>query len=174
MADAAAWRVAFAKQAQADLDARDFLVSSPQLSSCHQLHFLQMACEKLCKAHLCRHGSDPAEIQSSHAYIASVLPSIARQHLARTARQIPKSRSRVLGAIRKLARRIELLAPAVDAGGRHPANCEYPWETADGSIAVPAEFNFRFDLLYEEGGRHLLKILRVAVRELIQSEPTPQ
>lgn len=70
--------------------------------------------------------------------------------------------------MRKLARRIELLAPAVDAAGRHPANCEYPWENPNGEIIAPMEHNFGFEALYERGGRHLMKLLRTAAADLVE------
>ena len=45
------WARAYAKQALSDLDAREkfALAGAPK---CHRLHFLQMAAEKVCKAHL--------------------------------------------------------------------------------------------------------------------------
>jgi len=70
MPTGAEWRVAYAKQAQVDPHAREKLPEDPKLSACQQLHFLQMACEKICKAYLCGRGTDPAALQTSHAYIA--------------------------------------------------------------------------------------------------------
>jgi hypothetical protein len=163
----AQWRVAFARQAKADLDAREALLQHPELPQCQQLHFLQMACEKVCKAHLCgTPGVDPATLQASHAYTESVLPTIVRQQFAVQSRHRPRDRSWLIAAIRKLARKIELLAPSVRAGGSHPANCEYPWVGADGAVRVPAEHNFNLDLLHEPGGRHLIKALYGAVEQL--------
>lgn len=50
-----------------------------------KLHFLQMACEKVCKAHLClQPGADPKDYQSSHAYTAKNLGIIVKQQLALT------------------------------------------------------------------------------------------
>src|SRR5262249_52791508 len=141
------WRVAYAKQAKADLEAREQLLRNPTLPDCQQLHFLQMACEKICKAYLCGQSADPATLQSSHAFIAGPLPIIARQQFARQSGHGQKDRSWMIGAIRKLARKIELLAPAVQAGGAVPANCEYPWVGPDGAVKVPAEHNFQLDLL---------------------------
>ncbi|MEW6249344.1 MAG: hypothetical protein AB1716_01755 [Planctomycetota bacterium] len=68
--------------------------------------------------------------------------------------------------LRKLARQIELLAPAVDDAGRSPANCEYPWPSPDGRIIAPAEHAFGLGLLHEKAGATLLKILRAAITEL--------
>jgi hypothetical protein len=167
MPSEAAWRVAFAKQAIADLQARERILQHPDLPDCHQLHYLQMACEKICKAHLCARGTDPLSLQTSHAYVARVLPIIARQQFSMRAKKPQKDRSWLIGAIRKLARKIELLAPAVKGGGAHPANCEYPWVASDGELRIPCEHNFQIDLLYEEAGRHLLKTLYAAADDLI-------
>jgi hypothetical protein len=163
------WRIGYAKQARADLRGREKLLEHRSLPDCQQLHFLQMACEKICKAYLCGQGTDPRSLQSSHAYVASVLPIIVRQQFAERAGKNQKDQSWMISAIRKLARRIELLAPAVDDGGWHPANCEYPWIGTDGSVRVPAEHNFQLDLLHEKAGRHLVKALYVAVDDLIGS-----
>src|SRR5689334_11266510 len=121
MATDADWRVAYAKQANADLQAREQLLRDPRLPDCQQLHFLQMACEKISKAYLCGHGTDPHTLQSSHAFIAGPLPITARQQFAMQSGRGQRDRSWMIGAIRKLARKIELLAPAVEAGGAVPA-----------------------------------------------------
>lgn len=162
------WASAFAKQAKSDLEAREQLLLAEKLPQCHQLHFLQMACEKLCKAYLIgAQRVDHLALSSSHAYVAKQLPLIARQFLARDAGRLPRE-TWVLDPIRELARRIELLAPAVTDGGRVPANCEYPWEAPDGTVVAPAEHNFGLIMLYERAGTTLLKVLRIAAEELSQ------
>lgn len=163
MATTVEWRLAFAAQAHADLQARDVLLQSPRLPACHQLHYLQMACEKVCKAYLCGTGAKPEVLRRSHAHIQQPLFEIAR-------RQFMRGRNRqsrwALEAIKKLARRIELLAPSVDDAGAVPSNCEYPWEDSAGRMQVPARFDFGIDLLTNSGGPLLLKVLRQAVDEL--------
>lgn len=130
-----------------------------------------MACEKLCKAHLCGQGEDPAFLRASHAHVSRTLPIIFRQHIAREAgKDVP--RAWVVQAVRVLARKIELLAPAVNDGGRHPANCEYPWAGPDGSVRAPCDHNFELDLLYARAGRKLMKVLYAAVEELAAETPT--
>lgn len=158
------WSVAYARQARSDLDARDCLIRCNHLPHCHELQFLQMATEKICKASLAQQGSSIDALRRSHAHIAKTLPQIVRQLLSRQSRQIPTNAG-ILGAIRKLARQIELLAPAVDDAGRTPSNCEYPWAASDGQIIIPAEHQFGFTLLYERSGRTLLKLLRQAADE---------
>jgi len=165
------WRIAYAKQALADLKARESLLQHPELPQCQELHFLQMACEKVCEAFLCGQGVDPETLRSSHAYISGPLPIIARQQFALQARKLYIDRTWVIQAIRALARKIELLAPAISNAGRQPSNCEYPWAGPDGVIQVPAEHNFGLDLLHEKAGRHLLKVLYTAAQELTRSQP---
>jgi hypothetical protein len=159
------WVQAFARQAASDLDARERLVGYNSLPACHSLHFLQMACEKLCKASLISAGSDPMQVQSSHAYIAKHLPTIVRLFMSREAGRLQRD-NWIVDAIRPLARRIELLNPAVDDGGRAPENCEHPWAGQDGSIVAPANYKFDFSMLFERAGVTLLKIVRQAAIEL--------
>jgi hypothetical protein len=159
------WVQAFARQAASDLDAREVLVADSSLPPCHALHFLQMACEKLCKASMISAGSDPLEIQRSHAFIAKHLPTIVRLYMSREAGSLPRD-NWIVDAIRPLARKIELLNPAVRDGGRSPQNCEYPWVLPNGSITAPADHRFEFSILFEKAGVALLKIVRQAAIDL--------
>jgi hypothetical protein len=158
------WRIAYAKQALADLRPRERLLEHSDIPQCQQLHFLQMACEKLCKAFLCGQGETPEKLRQSHAYIAGTLPVVARQQFARESVYI--DRTWIMKAIRSLARKIELLAPAVDDNGWSPANCEYPWAGPGGTVTVPAEFKFPMDFLYEDQGPRMLKLLFSAAEEM--------
>ena len=160
------WSRAFAAQAKADLDARDWLLQNPALHRCHELHFLQMACEKICKAYLmARPGIDPIALQGSHAYAAKNLPLIAKQFLSRQTTHLQRE-SHVIASIRALAEQIERLAPANDAGGTAPSNAEYPWQGRDGTIIVPAQHRFGLTLLYQKAGVTLMKILRATAEQL--------
>lgn len=167
MATARDWSRAYARQARADLCARDALCADRTLPACAQLHFLQMACEKLCKAHLCRSGSDPRDLQASHAYIAKTLPLIARElFIAEYGRNLT-GRAAVMAHIRHFAREIEILAPAVDANGTRLDNAEYPWEDALGALVVPAQYEFpNLNFLTSPTGRSFLKLVTIAVSEL--------
>jgi hypothetical protein len=160
------WSKAFARQSQSDFEARDHLLQNARLPQCHQLHYLQMAMEKLAKAHLVAEGSDSTTIQGSHAYIAKVIPLIVRQMLSRTS---GKGQAWVVDAIRQLTRKIELLAPAVDDGGAVPSNCEYPWQTANGEIVTPADHDFKLDLIFEKAGITMIKAVRARANELAGS-----
>jgi len=159
------WTQAFARQAASDLDARDVLAADRSLPACHALHFLQMACEKLCKASMISSGSDPMEVQRSHASIAKHLPTIVRFYMSQPAGTLPRD-NWIVDAIRPLARKIELLSPAVKAGGRSPQNCEYPWIASTGSVTAPADHRFDFSMLFDKAGVALLKIVRQAAVDL--------
>jgi len=56
MASAHDWANGFARQADADFRAWELYELHPEALAerCHKLLFLQMACEKLCKAHMIR------------------------------------------------------------------------------------------------------------------------
>ena len=76
MSSPSGWALGFARQADADFRAYELYASHPEAvaSECHVLLFLQMSCEKLCKAHLIQAGADPYSLQGSHAYITKTLP----------------------------------------------------------------------------------------------------
>ena len=81
MATNAEWAVGYARQAGADFATYLELQGNSSIPQCHKLQFLQMACEKLVKAHLIAGGTDPKTLQTSHAYVAGTLPVVIRQQL---------------------------------------------------------------------------------------------
>lgn len=160
------WGTAYALQAQADFAAWDWLQDA-ELPECQKLHFLQMACEKLTKAHLCKAGTDPKNVQSSHAYTKKNLPVVLRDQLV-----LQNVKSKVVKDILKYAKRlageIELLAPAVDEGGKRPDNCEYPWEDKQQKLWAPISYTFFTEqLLTEPHGRTVLKLIKASIDRLV-------
>ena len=81
MATPAEWADGYARQADADMKTWTALQGSADVAECHRLLFLQMACEKLCKAHLILGGTPPINLQSSHGYVAKPLPVVIRDQL---------------------------------------------------------------------------------------------
>ncbi len=165
------WRRGYAIQAQADLQTREFLrhPAASRIPDCHRLQFLQMACEKLVKAHLFTGNVLPANLLTSHAVIAKHLPGLVNEHYRRQkGRSMPRH---LFGQVRALSRQIELLAPAVDDAGRQPANCEYPWlDRGKNQVFVPAEYQFgNLDLPRQPAGRLILKVLPLAIAALVQA-----
>jgi len=148
------WARSYARQALSDLNAREALVNAGA-EKCHRLHFLQMAAEKTCKAYLATtNGHD--HVRKSHAYIARILPIIARQFYGVISRvRIPHWE---ISEIRRLAREIEMLAPACDGGEDRRDNTEYPWEGARGEIRTPCEYNFPN---VDDGSRQIVRLIRL-------------
>ena len=62
----------YIRQADADFRAWELYERHPEsvAGECHELLFLQMACEKLCKAHLISNNTPPQELRTSHALVA--------------------------------------------------------------------------------------------------------
>jgi hypothetical protein len=170
MSSADDWSRGFAVQAISDLAAREILLQSADLPECQQLHYLQMACEKVCKAHLYSEGQSALAFQTSHAYVAKVLPVVVTQHL-----KASRKYEWALRNIRHLARQIELLAPSVDDGGKRPDNCEYPWEDGHGQVFVRAEWTFpNLSLLTEPAGRMLIKTVVAVANRLAAQGARPE
>jgi hypothetical protein len=162
------WARAFAKQAEADHIAYNALASRADVPECQSLHFLQMMCEKLAKAHLYNTGAVSPYTQASHAYVAKVLPIVLRTTYARANRRRPKPW--LFEQIRGLAREIELLAPSIDGGGQRPDNCEYPWEDRAGQIHTPSEHDFpELNMAFKPAGVEVLKLIPLAIRDVLET-----
>src|SRR5215211_6949959 len=108
-----AWASAFAAQSQSDWQAYDLLAAATHLPACHQLHSLQMACEKIAKAYRCRDKTvNLEELLKRHVgfskFMGSFLtsPSLKEAYRGRAAQLSEVSR-----LARALAREIEKLAP---------------------------------------------------------------
>lgn len=166
MATSAEWATGYARQADADFQTYEKIQALP-VPECHKLQFLQMACEKLVKAHLCGRGTDPATLQGSHAYIANNLPVVLRQQAVVIHFTGGKVRA-ALNHARHLAQEIDALAPAVRRGGQRPDNCEYPWEDPGGTLHVPLDWSFQpSELIIRPAGRTVLKLIRGAIDRLL-------
>lgn len=162
------WRIGYARQAAADFQTMEVLESltSPALPSCQRLQFLQMACEKLVKAHLCGAGIDPLSLQSSHAYIAKNLILVLRQQPEFLSLTIAQARAIAVHA-KLLAAEIEILAPSVDRGGSRPDNCEYPWLDSAAILHVPLDWSFLpASLLLSRHGRTIKKLIQLAISRM--------
>lgn len=161
------WDRAFSRQAVADYRLWSILEAvepTARAPLCQRLMLLQMACEKLCKAHTYRTGSVPKDVQSSHAQIAKRLPAILREVMRAAGQSAhPHVQSVIVRKMERIGRELELLNPAVDDNGRRPDNCEYPWQDG-GVIRSPLDYAFVVaDLLRETPfGPRVLKLLKQA------------
>lgn len=166
MATNAEWAVGYARQAGADYATFLELRDNPSTPQCHRLQFLQMACEKLVKAHLIDGGTAPEALQTSHAYVANTLPVVIRQQLLLSGIESHNTAWNLEHA-RLIAEEIEMLAPAVRRDGSRPDNCEYPWEDAGGVLRVPVDWTFKPSaMLMARAARTFLKLVFDAIERL--------
>ncbi len=159
---------AFARQASADYETFRLLsLQRDKVPECHRLQFLQMACEKLCKAHEFRSTRPRADLERSHQVIEHFLPTIARQLVNRSGRR-PRNSAGLMADVRRLARAIEQLTPSVVKAGTMAANCEYPWVLGD-AVLSPLDYPFPLlDLLNRPSGvAFVTKLLPDAIRALL-------
>lgn len=151
------WARSYARQALSDLRAREALVIA-KVEKCHRLHFLQMAAEKACKAHLTiKNGHD--KVRKSHAYVKRNLPIIA-MHFYAVINPNRKQALRQLQEIKHLAGEIEVLAPACDGDDRRD-NSEYPWEDGNGNICTRCDYSFPN---IDDGSRAIIPLIKL-IRE---------
>jgi hypothetical protein len=159
------WSEAFREQARSDMEAYELLCGT-NLPICHQLHYLQMWLEKLCKAHLWLPEAENTELRYSHQVVATVLPRL----IAAKWKSIGFDRRPDIAILRALCREVDLLHPQVDANGRRPDNVEYPWSTRGGAIRAPAKTKVSSAKLLGARGEQA-RILRKAAKFLTLSTP---
>jgi len=157
------WANAYLEQARSDWDTRE-VVSENGCAVCHELHYLQMAAEKLGKAVLLRSGNPLGSVIKTHKAFVSLLrvaaknPSL-RQRLGRSAHQLQE----YMKGIEPIADQIERLAPALSREG---PNAEYPWETPGKEVVAPVSHGFPIiNDLRGPKGRQLLNFISLMINE---------
>jgi hypothetical protein len=169
MSGSADWALAYARQAAADFRAWELYEQHPEAvaAECHKLLFLQMACEKLCKAHLIRTGAEPEDVRRKHGSIGKHLRTIIREQIIHTG-QDPRKVRGLLTLVGHLAEEIEVLNPAMKRGERRPDNCEHPWEAGDRVIS-PLDWPFHpLRLVTARGGPTFIKLLKGSIERIIK------
>ncbi|MGF1578168.1 MAG: hypothetical protein ACFCD0_02265 [Gemmataceae bacterium] len=164
------WSHGFARQAYADFQTWQILANMRNIPECHKLLFLQMACEKLCKAHLMATGTDPAIVQTSHGYVAKPLPEIIKHELALAGKKA-SSQTGLVTSARHFANEIEALHPSIDRGCQRPDNCEYPWDDDQQVLRSPLDWTFAPSRLAEMPfGRQIVKLIWQAILRLLPEQ----
>ena len=134
------WKEAFVRQAENDYSVfREFNASGKPISQ--QLHYLQMATEKLAKALSLGHRNDRPK--TTHAALGRFLRiSKNRPDLRRDLDYGGNYNAFVsyIDSLIPFAEKIERLAPR---GGRlDEPNAEYPWQVAGSSVIAPLDHKF--------------------------------
>ena len=158
------WSDAHLKQARSDLEVYEFLKSEKGLPHCHELHYIQMATEKLSKAAMYQDNPSHAGPIKTHKTFLKFLKIAERAPSLKKRFQMSASQWRAhLKSLRTVAFEIQKLAPAVAGNG---PNSEYPWEDHTGTVFFPAGHNFRIHIILSKPkGRSLLKFVKLISRE---------
>jgi hypothetical protein len=136
-----AYADAFIAQARSDWRVHRILAERQDVSRCHELHYLQMVCEKLAKAYRLRDTKSPVdELVSKHSGFSKFVGPFFTAVLKDEYRGKDKQLQGLIYRSRKLVHEIEKLAPAIDRLAA-PENAEYPWER-DGGVTAPCDFEF--------------------------------
>jgi hypothetical protein len=157
------WDKAYLEQARSDWATRELLAKNG-CTACHDLHYLQMATEKLGKAGLLRGGGKRIEdVWGTHKVFVEFLRTAAKNPSLQRALEF-KSLSQLrhyVNDILPLAREIEKLAPTLAGTG---PNAEYPWE-GPSQVHAPASFDFPIlsELYNHPDGRKLQRMIKIVL-----------
>ena len=153
------YQQAWCEQTRSDLETLKILRSGGA-SPCQELHYLQMATEKLGKAYFWRKWIAPRKSHSSFVKFLQALND--RQERERISVTLGFGSAQHLEAyirsITDLAYRLERLAPAL--AGSDGVNCEYPWPQ-DQPVNSPVGHSFEiWNVLHDTGrGRKFMKFI---------------
>jgi len=163
MTDWQNWRTAFLRQARSDWDAYQKTVEF-EWPSCHRLHYLQMATEKLSKALLVAGDTKLENLTGTHAAFVNFIRIICNNRKLKNILGMKRSQQMAhFNQLLPLAHEIELLAPALAQNGPNP---EYPWKDASGNVLAPTDHPFRLiqQLQKTRQGIQLLKHIDIFLK----------
>jgi hypothetical protein len=152
------------QQARSDLETLSIL-REQGAAPCHQLHYLQMVCEKLGKAYFWRIGSPPAMGHAAFVRFLRTLGDVPQDQRQKLAAVFEFSRFQDfrswIRSIMPLAYSLERLAPDLATDGPNP---EYPWPHR-APVHAPADYEFAVwsELLRTGRGRRLVQVIRLAI-----------
>lgn len=165
------WANAYAKQSQSDFDIFLLFHDSDNYALCHAMHYLQMAGEKIAKAYRFRDtATSTNSLLTSHMAFSKFFSSFLKSNRIKSMyRNRDAQLQIVIKDCKKLAEKVEKLAPAVDRSGA-PDNAEYPW-SAGNQIFVPCEYSYpNLTLLKEPSGRTFIQLLKISIQEFEELE----
>jgi hypothetical protein len=157
------WPQVFLAQAKSDWQVYEHLKKT-QFPSCHALHYLQMATEKLAKAYLLVRPTDVQSVLSTHKALIRFLRDVSRNNRLQNEMGMRAMQLRAhVQQLLPLAYEIENLAPSLAGDGPNP---EYPWQDPTGAFHAPATYDFSItNALLEPHGYNLIKLVRAALKK---------
>ena len=158
MTDLRAWQLAFLKQARVDWEIYQ-RIDDTSWPTCHRLHFLQMATEKLGKALLVAGDMSLERITHTHAAFVKFLRVARNNHNLQKGLRMSHSQLKThFNRLLPIANAIEALAPTLAQDGPNP---EYPWLDKTGNILSPVDYSFpQMKLMQSPQGAQLLRYIR--------------
>lgn len=135
------WHDVFLMQAWSDFQVfRE--MNDGRCPTCHALHYLQMATEKLSKSFLCRRsGRNPPKL--THYSLVTFLNVSRSQRVWREKlgyEHNPRAYGYYIDSLLPVAAQIERLVPE----GNSRINTEYPWIKENGDVDCPCTCDFAF------------------------------
>lgn len=162
------WSRAYAKQGASDLSTYQVL-RERQVHPCHWLHYLQMASEKIAKAHQFRHTyKDIESLLTQHQGLIEFINTYYRspEMKARFAGREEQLRS-MQRDLTAFAAELQKLAPAVDRE-KSPSNAEYPWSNGV-TLTVPCEHTYAMSASFSQDvRRRFVQTLKEASQDLLR------
>jgi hypothetical protein len=152
------------QQARSDHDTL-ILLRRHGAAPCHQMHYLQMATEKLGKAYFWRAGRPPPRSHAGFVQYMRFLGGVSQSGRKAVANAMAFDRfadfQKWVRAVLPLAYELERLAPDLAHDGPNP---EYPWPQ-QAPLHAPAAFHFElWSRLTDTGhGRQLLQVIQLAI-----------
>jgi hypothetical protein len=158
------WQEAYLAQARSDWTTYRILQQHADVGAHDELHYLQMASEKLAKAALLASGVELAEVRTTHRVVVKCLRVLRHCGPLQRAYGLDNDAWRqMLGSLAPAADSIELLCPALAGSG---PNTEYPWSTVDGGEAIaPCRHAWRPDPRQNRRTIRLLALLDLLLRD---------
>ena len=128
---------AFYRQALSDWETFRYLRHRGKRIECHELHYLQMATEKLAKAYLWGTKTPPRQVHASFIQFLRRAATDARIRRSLNVAQQSQFEEWIRSSL-PLARAVEMLSPGLAQNGPNP---EYPWPPALPMVA-PVDHDF--------------------------------
>jgi hypothetical protein len=134
------------------------------VAECHQLHYLQMASEKIGKAYFWQRGVPPPAKHTVFVQFVRCLGHVSFEHRDRVAGffgfKRPRDFQNWLRIILPVAHELERLAPSLANDGPNP---EYPWPHNQPTNA-PVNYDFSNSVsLLSPAGRSLLQATQILI-----------
>jgi len=167
--------VEFARQAESDIDMFEIIRDQASVPGCQKLHFVQMAFEKIVKAHMYKSVDERILV---HTVVEKHFPIIFRTYWARTNPRTP-IHPPLFHNIEQLCHKIDMLCPAKPKPYKsqfpteYDPNCEYPWIFLNGSVQEvksPLDYLFILAAMFRSPEFiELIKCLRDVIRQAMSS-----